>query len=158
MAFAWKRCDFKLLALWTRGASLRIALSDGGDAPATVPGCCKHRRCRLRGNQYPETGRGRCQKRSEPNETRPAVLTFRLSLARNQNLHNPLGRMPIPPFRYPPGPALPVQDRLRRRQNHILLIANNDVGAFFAGDGAFGVMACRVCRGRWFLPAARRCQ
>ena len=72
--------------------------------------------------------------------TRPAVLISPLPLAHNLNFHNPLGRMPIPLFRYPPGPPLPVRGRLHRRQNLVLLIADNDVGGFFAGDGAFGVM------------------
>ena len=25
-----------------------FALADGGDAPVALPGCCKHRRCKLR--------------------------------------------------------------------------------------------------------------
>jgi len=49
--------------------------------------------------------------------------------------------MPIPLFRDPPGPTRPVQDGLGRRQDFVLVIADQDVGAFFAGDGAFGVMA-----------------
>ena len=80
-----------------------------------------------------------------PNQSCPPstrrVLTFPLPLARHQNLHNPLRRMPIPLFRDQHGPARPVQDGLGRRQDFFLVIADQDVGAFFAGDGAFGVMA-----------------
>jgi hypothetical protein len=53
MAFAWKRCDFGPLAHWTGGASAMIALAGGGDATAALPGCCKHRRCRVDGNLEP---------------------------------------------------------------------------------------------------------
>ncbi len=88
----------------------------------------------------------------------PPVLTFPLPLAHHQNLHNPLRRMPIPLFRDPPGPARPVQDGLGRRQDFFFVIADQDVGAFFAGDGAFGVMAQGDAEdaedGGFFLQAA----
>ena len=66
--------------------------------------------------------------------------------------------MPIPLFRDPPGPARPVQDGLGRRQDFFLVIADQDVGAFLAGDGAFGVMAQGDAEdaedGGFFLQAA----
>ena len=39
------------------GASARIALAHGGDAPAALPPCCKHRRCWVAGRQNHEQAR-----------------------------------------------------------------------------------------------------
>ena len=194
-----------------------IALADGGDAPAALPPCCKHRRCTLRdkeagnacikqpsllpappsptkhyrntpahlnlfswgpwplgGSKTPSgqlLGRrkkppslanamlsagerpfggtfcGRLDKKCGVSGTRPAVLTFPLSLARNQNLHNPLGRRPIPLYRYPPGPSLPVQDRLRRRQDLVLLIAQ----ATLRAEPSI-ILTTSYHRGIFFIP------
>ena len=49
MAFAWNSCDFLPLAYWTGDAASRFALVHGGDAPAVLPPCCRHRRCWLDG-------------------------------------------------------------------------------------------------------------